>query len=204
MRPQRPVLLAWLCAAAGGAHGQSTVSVYLPEYDEADWSALRGSVISSDKSVTAYTVFCAAKAPTCQIAGEIPFVFTEGAHTLVYKGTDPGTLTANLECKLDGKTAATCTGSSSVGENHREGPLTGPTETVWTRTFAADEVTWGVLTLSTPGPQPGTTDIEGSMLASMTGTAVPTSGASQLLSVVEKRRVVMASLGAVLLGFMFG
>ena len=91
-----------------------------------------------------------------------------------------------------------------MGEHHREGPLTGPTETVWTKTFAADEVTWGVLTLSTPGPQPGTTDIEGSMLASMTGTAIPTSGAGQLLSVVESRRVVMASFGAVVLGFMFG
>ena len=47
MRPQRPVLLAWLCAAAGGARAQSTVSVYLPEYDDSDWAALRGSIISS-------------------------------------------------------------------------------------------------------------------------------------------------------------
>jgi hypothetical protein len=42
--------------------------------------------------VTAYTVFCADQSPGCHIAGELPFVFTEGAHTLVYKGTDPGTL----------------------------------------------------------------------------------------------------------------
>ena len=42
--------------------------------------------------MTAYTVFCADQAPNCQIAGELPFVFTEGAHTLVYKGTIPGTL----------------------------------------------------------------------------------------------------------------
>ena len=86
------------------------MSVYLPEYDDSDWAALRGSVLSSvsvpsrplpqndrltnaqDKSVTAYTVFCADQSPTCHIAGELPFVFTEGAHTLVYKGTDPGTL----------------------------------------------------------------------------------------------------------------
>ncbi|KAK4033758.1 hypothetical protein C8A01DRAFT_19337 [Parachaetomium inaequale] len=204
MRPQRPALLAWLCAAAGGAQGQSTVSVYLPEYDDSDWAALRGSVLSSDKSVTAYTVFCADQSPTCHIAGELPFVFTEGAHTLVYKGTDPGTLTADLECKLEGKTAATCTGSSSVGSHHREGPLTGPTETVWTKTFAAADVTWGVLTLSTPGPLPDTTDIEDTMLATMTGTAVPTSGARGLLDGESSRRVVMASLGAVVLGLLFG
>lgn len=112
MRLQRPALFAWLCAVAGSTRGQSTVSVYLPEYSDSDWAALRGSVISSvsacpprhpspqqchpnnhqDKSVTAYTVFCADQAPSCQIAGELPFVFTEGAHTLVYKGSEPGTL----------------------------------------------------------------------------------------------------------------
>ena len=42
--------------------------------------------------MTAYTVFCADQAPSCQIAGELPFVFTEGAHTLVYKGSVPGIL----------------------------------------------------------------------------------------------------------------
>lgn len=48
MRPQRPVAVACLsAAAAGGARGQSTVSVYLPFYDESDWAALRGSVLSS-------------------------------------------------------------------------------------------------------------------------------------------------------------
>ncbi|KAK4157344.1 hypothetical protein C8A00DRAFT_29772 [Chaetomidium leptoderma] len=201
MRPQRPALLAWLCAAAGGALGQSTVSVFLPEYGDSDWAVFRGSIVSSDASVTAYTVFCADQAPSCQIAGELPFVFTEGAHTLVYKGSNPGTLTADLECDLEGKTAATCTGSSSFGPNYREGTLTGPTQTVWTKTYAAAQMTWGVLTLSTPGPLPDTTDIDGSLVASMTGTAAPTSGASRLL---EDRRVVVASLGVVLVGFLFG
>jgi hypothetical protein len=114
--------------------------------------------------------------------------------------------TADLECKLDGKTAATCTGSSSLGSHHREGPLTGPTETVWTKTFGADDVTWGVLTLATPGPLPDTTDIEDTMLATMTGTAaVPTSAAGRRLILdVGSRRVVMASLGAVVLGVLLG
>lgn len=47
MRLQRSALFAWLCAVAGSARGHSTVSVYLPEYVDSDWAALRGSVISS-------------------------------------------------------------------------------------------------------------------------------------------------------------
>lgn len=55
-------------------------------------SEITCSYNSQDKSVTAYTVFCAEQAPSCQIAADIPFIFTEGAHTLVYRGTDPGVL----------------------------------------------------------------------------------------------------------------
>ncbi|KAK4235281.1 hypothetical protein C8A03DRAFT_17951 [Achaetomium macrosporum] len=204
MRSQGPALLAWLCAAAGSAHGQSTVSVYLPEYSDSDWVALRGSIVSSDKPATAYTVFCADQAPSCQIAGELPFVFTEGPHTLVYTGSDPGTLTADLRCKLDGTTAATCTGSSSFGSNYREGALTGPTQTSWTRTFAAADVTWGVLTLTTPGPLPGTTDIDGTVAASVTSGSVPTptSAADRQLRVGAE---VTAFVAAVMLGvLLFG
>ncbi|KAL2176808.1 uncharacterized protein P884DRAFT_244544 [Thermothelomyces heterothallicus CBS 202.75] len=203
MRPQLPALLARLCAAAGSAQGQSTVSVYLPEYGNSDWGALRGSIISSNNSVTAYTVFCADQSPNCHLAGEIPFVFTEGAHTLVYKGTDAGTLTADLECKLDGKTAATCTGSTSVGTSHREGQLTGPTETVWTSTFTGADVTWGVLTLSTPAPPPSTTGIDGTVLAPMTSTPAPLSGGSRSLSMGSSRAVVIL-LSVTVFGFLLG
>lgn len=45
-----------------------------------------------DASVTAYTIFCADQAPGCQIEADLPFVFTEGAHTLVYTGAAPPTL----------------------------------------------------------------------------------------------------------------
>ncbi|KAL2158889.1 hypothetical protein VTH06DRAFT_2919 [Thermothelomyces fergusii] len=192
MRPQRPALRAWLCAAAAAsARGQSTVSVYLPEYGKADWGALRGSVISSNKSVTAYTVFCADESPSCHLAGEIPFIFTEGAHTLVYRGTDAGTLTADLACKLDGKTAATCTGSTFVDAGHREGPLTGPTETVWTSTFSGADVTWGLLTLTTPAPPPSSA-ADGTVLAPMTSTPVPPSGGSRSLGMGRSRAAMMA------------
>ncbi|KAK0659758.1 hypothetical protein QBC41DRAFT_44621 [Cercophora samala] len=174
----------WFCTAAvvaqaiSGAHGQSTVSVYIPGYGEAHWAALRGSIIGSDQSATTYTVFCAEKAPSCQIAGDLPFVFTEGPETLKYGGIAPGTITADLECKLDGTTAATCTGSSSFGANHWEGTITGPTQTVWTETFTTPEVTWGALTLTTPGPLPNTIDIEGTPAASLTNSPVRGSGSS--------------------------
>ncbi|KAK4143360.1 uncharacterized protein C8A04DRAFT_12422 [Dichotomopilus funicola] len=202
MRPNLSVtLLGWLCAAADSVRGHSTVSVFLPEYEESDWAALRGSVISSDKSVTTYTVFCAEQAPSCRIAGDIPFIFTEGAHTLVYRGTDPGVLTAEFDCQLKEKTAATCTGSSSIGVSHRDGPLTGPTETVWTKTLTADDVTWGILTLSTPGPGSGsgpaaTTPSGGnSLLAPATETSTATSGSGRILGEGE-RSLLAASLGA--------
>lgn len=109
--------------------------------------------------------------------------------------------TANLECDLAGKTAATCTGSTAFGAEYRGGPVTGPTETTWTSTFTASQVTWGVLTLSTPGPDPLTTDIEGIVGALPTGTPVSTSGAGRPLG---NGQVVMAALGAVLVGALFG
>ncbi len=48
----KPTILPWLSAAAAVAAESiapqpTTVSVYLPEYGEADWAALRGSIISS-------------------------------------------------------------------------------------------------------------------------------------------------------------
>jgi hypothetical protein len=196
-----------------------------------------------DKSATAYTVFCAEQAPSCQIAGELPFVFSEGPDTLVYTGSDPGTLsviptpslspasrreihrewaqslttapssplfrTADLRCKLDGTTAATCTGSSSFGANYRDGTLTGPTQTSWTRTFAAAEVTWGVLTLTTPGPLPGTTDIDGTVVVpdgTYSGSIpAPTSAGSGSHRQLRRRAgadVTTTFVAAVMLGFL--
>ena len=42
---RRALLVAGLCATGGA--GQSTVSVYLPGYSDADWAALRGSIVHS-------------------------------------------------------------------------------------------------------------------------------------------------------------
>ncbi|KAK0701814.1 hypothetical protein B0T26DRAFT_615762, partial [Lasiosphaeria miniovina] len=149
----------------------TTVSVYLPDYHE--WTALRGSILSTDQSVTAYTIFCADQAPTCEVAGDIPFIISEGPTTLHYGGSAAGIITADLRCDLAGTTEAICTGSSSLGPNYRQGTLTGPTQTVWTRRFSGTDVSWGVLTLATPVPGAGTTDIDGTVAASK-GSAPPT------------------------------
>ncbi|KAK4462257.1 hypothetical protein QBC42DRAFT_268237 [Cladorrhinum samala] len=171
MNLKRPGVITWICTAASavasGVSGQSTVSVYLPEYRENDWAVLRGSIISKGSSATAYTVFCGEQSEGCQIAGDLPFVFTQGPDTLIYSGAAPGTLTADLECKLDGLTAATCTGSTSLGPNQWQGTLTGPTQTAWTKTFTGPQVTWAALTLTTPGPFAQTTDIDGTAAASL-------------------------------------
>ncbi|KAK0714877.1 hypothetical protein B0H67DRAFT_453648, partial [Lasiosphaeris hirsuta] len=150
-----------LALVAAGARGQTTISVYLPDYDNSDWEALRGSVLSSDQFSTAYTIFCAEQAPSCEIAGDLPFIFTEGPETLKYTGAAADEITADLHCKLEGRTEATCTGSSSLGQNFHQGTVHGPTQTVWTSTFSGSDVVWGILTLATPGPAQGTTDIDG-------------------------------------------
>ncbi|KAK1752117.1 hypothetical protein QBC47DRAFT_66369 [Echria macrotheca] len=150
-----------------GTLGQ-TVPVYLPGYRDTDWEALRGSIITQDQSATAYTVFCAEAAPRCQIEGDIAFVFTEGPATLSYSGSASGEIIADLHCNLAGRTAATCTGSSSFGPNFHEGSVRGPTHTVWTSTFTGSQVAWGALTLTTPGPAPGTTDIDATAAATAT------------------------------------
>ncbi|KAK3687324.1 hypothetical protein B0T22DRAFT_478658 [Podospora appendiculata] len=164
------LLIAWLFAAAATvrADGPSVVSVYIPGYGNNEWEAYHGSIISSDASVTTYTIFCAEQAPTCRIAGDLPFIIAEGPKTLRYGGTAAGTITANLHCDLAGTTAATCTGSSSFGPSYSEGGVTGPTQTSWTKTFSGSAVTWAALTITTPGPGTDTTNIEGPADATQT------------------------------------
>lgn len=54
----------------------------------------------------------------------------------------------NLECDLEGKTAATCSGYSSFKSGYTAGVHTGPTEVTWTSTFTGTEVVWAVITLT--------------------------------------------------------
>lgn len=55
---------------------------------------------------------------------------------------------ANVECELNGTTAATCSGYSSYKSDYSNGLHTGPTELEWTSTLRGSEVEWGSLTLA--------------------------------------------------------
>ena len=57
--------------------------------------------------------------------------------------------TADLACELDGTTAATCSGHTSLTSGFTAGRHTGPTELSWDKTLTGTEVQWGVLTLTT-------------------------------------------------------
>ncbi|KAF5027530.1 hypothetical protein F66182_347 [Fusarium sp. NRRL 66182] len=101
---------------------------------------------------TTYTIFCPdlddTYPPECDLSLEFPFVLVEGPETVRFHGTHTSRLTADLECKLKGKTLATCSGYSSFCKGYNDGVHTGPTEVTWTSTFTGDEVEWGVLTMA--------------------------------------------------------
>ncbi|KAK1836958.1 hypothetical protein QBC39DRAFT_367146 [Podospora conica] len=209
---------------ATAAQGQMTVaSVYLPEYQDADWEALRGSIITKvgsthltanmphgrrdpdtrarnqDHSMTAYTIFCADQAPQCRIVQDIPFVFTQGPSTLKYGGSASSgarEISVDLHCELAGTTAATCTGSSSFGSNYHHGTVTGPTQTVWTSTFSGPaKVVWAALTLATPGPGQGTTNIDGTVVPLATSAAGAGAASDARAGCVPARGGVVLSVG---------
>ncbi|KAI2603011.1 uncharacterized protein GGS25DRAFT_509626 [Hypoxylon fragiforme] len=75
----------------------STVSVYLPAIRSAQWSQLRGSIVTSDNEETVYTIFCAPEQTStpgdrfasCSVGDDrLPFTFTEGPSTLHYDHED--------------------------------------------------------------------------------------------------------------------
>ncbi|KAL7789486.1 hypothetical protein V8C37DRAFT_386049 [Trichoderma ceciliae] len=158
-----------LCPADAMAHGEhpkekaatptvTAAPIYLPYYDEREWSLVRGSIISTDPSAsrTTYTIFCPAETPpACDLSLEFPFVIVEGPDTLEFHGTVTSTYIADVECDLNGTTAATCSGYSSYRSGYTNGHHTGPTQVSWTSTFTGSEVQWGTLTLANG---PGATD----------------------------------------------
>ncbi|KAH7145816.1 hypothetical protein B0J13DRAFT_525339 [Dactylonectria estremocensis] len=153
---QRPALLALLVLCAGASADDqdaavTTAPIYLPYYNRESWSLVRGSVIASDPHLqqTTYTIFCPDDdPPACDISLEFPFELVEGAGTVGFHGTYTSTYIANLECTLEGTTAATCSGYSSYKAGYTNGLHTGPTEVKWTSTFSGTEVEWGVLTMA--------------------------------------------------------
>ncbi|KAH7165561.1 hypothetical protein EDB81DRAFT_679538 [Dactylonectria macrodidyma] len=177
-----PALLALLalCAITSADDQNTAVTtapIYLPYYDEESWSLVRGSVIASDPHMqqTTYTIFCPDDPPACDISLEFPFELVEGADTVGFHGTYTSTYIANLECTLEGTTAATCSGYSSYKAGYTNGLYTGPTEVKWTSTFSGTEVEWGALTMA---EVPKETDDSWDITA--TALSTPTTGSGYL------------------------
>ncbi|KJZ79279.1 hypothetical protein HIM_01430 [Hirsutella minnesotensis 3608] len=132
--------------------------IFLPFYHEESWSVMRGSILSSNKtaSETTYTIFCPVQTPpACDLSLEFPFIIVEGPGTLRFHGTVTSSLTADVECKLSGTTAAACSGYSSFKSGYANGQFSGATEMTWTSTLTGNEVEWGTLTMA---EKPRTTD----------------------------------------------
>ncbi|CAM1511337.1 Fc.00g088500.m01.CDS01 [Cosmosporella sp. VM-42] len=161
-RPQSLVLLAVLrigALAEEDAPAITTAPIFLPYYHEEAWSAVRGSVISINETArhTTYTIFCPDNdPPACDLS------------------------IADLECTLDGTTAATCSGYSSykAGYNFH----TGPTEASWTSTFSGSGVEWGVLTMA---EKPKETDDSWDITAATAAWTTPATGSSGYVSIPQ-------------------
>ena len=143
-----------LNAAAADAEPTPTITkapIFLPSWDDASWSLVRGSILSENAtaSETTYTIFCPIETPpACDLSLEFPFIVVEGPHTVRFEGTLTSTYIADLGCDLDGTTEATCSGYSSYKSGYSNGLYTGPTEVSWTSTFTGDEFQFGALTLA--------------------------------------------------------
>lgn len=137
--------------AAEDTSPQSTVPVYVPGYRTENWDGLVGSVMTSDRTATTYTVFCS-NPDDCRISGPLPFTFAEGPSTFKYSGSVESQLTAIMSCQLASTTAATCTEYSSFGSGFTENNITGPTETTRTVTYSGSDVQWANLTISSHAP----------------------------------------------------
>lgn len=74
----------------------------------------------------------------------------------------------NLECDLEDKTAATCSGYSSLNSGYSVGTHTGPAEISWSSTFSGPDVVWAAITLTDEVPKE-TTD---GLLADLTVTSM--------------------------------
>ncbi|KAK3947231.1 hypothetical protein QBC32DRAFT_319068 [Pseudoneurospora amorphoporcata] len=133
-------------------------------------SALMHAIAAiQDASMTAYTIFCAEGQPDCAMSADAPFVFTEGPRSLKYTGIAEPTFKQEMHCNFNDTTTAVCAGTSTVGPHYVVGTITGPATTTWTSTYSSPNITWVALTLATPGPLVGTTDIDGTAVASVTG-----------------------------------
>lgn len=98
---------------------------------------------------------------------------------------------ANLECDLNGTTAATCSGYSSYRSGYTNGLHTGPTEVSWTSTYSGSEVEWGVLTMA---EKP--TETDDSLDITATALATPTTRADGYVYIPMETGETTSSVGA--------
>ncbi|KHN95829.1 uncharacterized protein MAM_06191 [Metarhizium album ARSEF 1941] len=151
--------------SADGANGTptpavTTAPVFIPHYGEAQWSAVRGSIIS-----------------------------TYGPLVCCRRGREKMELTillrsiADLECNMRGTTAATCSGYSSYCSGYTNGKYTGPTEVSWTSTLTGSNIHWGTLTLA---DKP--TETDDSLDVTATNVAVPMAPPSQTYNATPAQR----------------
>ncbi|KAG6033823.1 hypothetical protein E4U40_004897 [Claviceps sp. LM458 group G5] len=209
------LVAARICSATDDAVPTPAITaapVFIPYYSEDQWAAVRGSIISENKtaSETTYTIFCPTDAQVaCDLSLEFPFIIVEGPRTLKFHGTLTSTYIADLECKMNGTTAATCSGYSSYRSGYTNGKHTGPTEVSWTSTLTGTDVVWGTLTLATkPAETDNALDVTGTNIAPPTAPSTamhyswPTQGsaATRLLSEGYSRSagVLLAALAAFL------
>ncbi|KAK3491743.1 hypothetical protein B0T13DRAFT_450550 [Neurospora crassa] len=194
-----------ITSVAKPAAEPTTVSIWVPGYMKEDWEQLRGSIVSRDESMTAYTIFCAEGQPSCFLSADAPFVFTEGPRSFKYTGVAEPTF-------FNVTSAAVCAGTSTVGSHYIIGTVTGPATSSWTKTYSSSNITWVALTLATPGPHVGTTDIDGTAVASATSgdpygglgseglfapTGIPKSSAAKGWTVEMMGRLVVVVAGVV-------
>lgn len=117
---------------------------------------------------------------------------------------------ANIGCNLNGTTAATCSGYSSLTSGYTMGKQTGPTEIRWTSTFSDTDVQWGALTLT---DAPTTTDDSGGNGAVATGvqltntalyyvTSEPAKDGAAARPAIDLRSLLLAVLVSTMIGVM--
>lgn len=212
--PQPLLALLALCAIASADDNEdtavTTAPIYLPYYNQEAWSLVRGSVIASNPHIqqTTYTIFCPDdNPPACDISLEFPFELVEGPDTVGFHGTYTSTYIANLECTLDGTTAATCSGYSSYKAGYTNGLYAGPTEVSWTSTFSGTEVEWGILTMAeAPKETDDSWDVTATaMMTPTTGSGyveVPLSTGDEAAGAnlrIDGRRAILGTLGSTIL-----
>lgn len=163
---------ATLPVMAGDSSPASTVSVWLPGWDSASWKNLQGTIVTTIGEDTSFSIFCEAQTvEECIMIG--PVTFTEGPKSLHYH-YDDSTVSVDIECALEGTSAATCTGSTS-----RSLTTSGLAESVISSTvYTGSGLQWVPLVLTTPPETTATLDVTATPITDSNGNTIDPTDAS--------------------------